>query len=66
MELVSTRLQRLWRCYKCLCNIFCKSTQPFDFIKHNVIRKLAYKVNYIIQINGVLIMLFSNSRVRFF
>ena len=46
--------------------MFSKGTQPFDFIKLNVIRKLAYKVKYIDQINGGLIMFFANLRVRFF
>ena len=47
------------------CSIFSKGKQPFDFIKRNVIRKLAYKVKYIGQINGGLIMFFANSRIRF-
>ena len=49
-----------------MCSIFSKAIQPFDFIKLNVIQKLAYKVKYISQINGGLIMLFWNSRIRFF
>ena len=40
--------------------IFSKGTQPFDFIKPNVIQKLAYKVKYINQINGCLIIFFLN------
>ena len=52
MEEVSTHRHRLWLCYKFLCSIFSKHTQPFDFIKDNVIRKLAYKVKDISQING--------------
>ena len=39
-------------------SLFSKATQPSDFIKPNVIRKLAYKVKYIGQINGGLIMFF--------
>ena len=35
-----------------MCSISYKSIQPFDFIKSNLIRKLAYKVKYISQING--------------
>ena len=46
--------------------MFSKGTQPFDFIKLNVIRKLAYNIKYIDQINGGLIMFFANLRVRFF
>ena len=30
-----------------------KGTQPFDFVKRNIIRKLVYKVEYIDQINGI-------------
>ena len=37
---------------------FSKDTQPFYFIKHSIIQKTAYKFNYIIQINGGLIMFF--------
>ena len=44
---------------------FSKGTQPFDFIKPNVIGKLALKVKYNSQINGGLIMFFGNSRIRF-
>ena len=46
--------------------MFSKGTQSFDFIKPNVIRKLAHKVKYIDQINSGLIMIFRNPRVRFF
>ena len=50
-----------------MCSILSKATQPFDFIKPNIIQKLAYKVKYISQINGGLIMFFlENSKVRFF
>ena len=35
-----------------MCSIFSKGIQPFNFIKHNIIQKLAYKVKYISQING--------------
>ena len=48
-----THWGRLWLCYKFLCRMFSKGTQPFDFVKHNIIRKLVYKVKYIDQINGV-------------
>ena len=41
--------------FKFLGSIFSKDTQPFDFIKHNVIWKLAYQVKYSSQINGGLI-----------
>ena len=33
--------------------MFSKDRQPFDFIKFNFIQKLAYKVKYIDQINGI-------------
>ena len=46
------------------CSIFSEATEPFDFIKHNIIRKAAYKVKYISQINRALIMFFANSRLR--
>ena len=41
-----------------MCSIFSKAIQPLDFIKANIIQKLAYKVKYISQINGGLITLF--------
>ena len=41
-----------------MCSIFSKATQPFDFIKTNIIRKLAFKVKCISQINGGLISFF--------
>ena len=56
---------RWWLYYKFLCSIFSKGKQSFDFIKRNVIRKLAYKVKYINQINVGLIMFYGNSRIRF-
>ena len=46
--------------------MFSKGIQPFDFIKYNVIQKLAYKVQYISQINGDLLMFFRNVRIIFF
>ena len=45
--------------------IFSKGTQPTDSIKPHVILKLAYKVKYISQINGGLVMFFGNS-ITFF
>ena len=36
--------------------MFSKNTEPFDFIKCNVIQKLAYEVKYIDEINGGLIV----------
>ena len=47
------------------CSIFSKATEPFDFIKHNIIRNSAYMVKYISQINRGL-MFFTGSRLRFF
>ena len=38
-----------------MCSILSKVTQPVDFIKPNVIQKLACKVKYISQINRGLI-----------
>ena len=55
-----TSIDCCWLCHKFLRSTFSKGTQPFDFTKGNVIRKLAYKVKYIRQINGDLIMLFAN------
>ena len=50
-----------------LCGMFSKGTQPFVLIKCNaVIQKLTYKVKYIDQINGGLIMFFGNLKVKFF
>ena len=57
---------RLWLCFKLLRSIFSKSTQPFDFIRRNIIWKLTYKVKYINEINEVLIIFFANSGIRFF
>ena len=41
-----------------MCSILSKATQPVDFIKPNIIQKLANKVKYINQINGGLIIFF--------
>ena len=49
-----------------MCSIFSKATQLQDFIKPNVIRKLAYKVKYISQINGGLIMFFRKFKDQIF
>ena len=43
-----------------------KAQKPLDFIKHNAIRKLAYKDKYIDHIKKVLITFFRNSKIRFF
>ena len=64
MELITTHCGRLGLCSKLLCSIS-KGTQPFNFIKRKVIRKLAYRVKCISQINGGLIVFFGNSRIRF-
>ena len=66
MKLISTHRHRLWLCHKFLCSIFSKGAQPFDFIKPNLIWKLTYKVQYISQINGGLIMFFQNLRIQLF
>ena len=66
MKLISTHWHRLWLCHKFLCSIFSKGAQPFDFIKPNLIWKLTYKVQYISQINGGLIMFFQNLRIQLF
>ena len=50
---------------KFLSTTLSKDTQPFDFIKYNIIPKLAYKVKNISQINVALIMFFGNLRLRF-
>ena len=68
MELISDYI-RIVDCgfiIKLLCSTFSKDTQPFDFIKCNIIRKLAYKVKNISQINGGLIMFFGNLRLIYF
>ena len=44
-------------------SIFSKATQPFDFMKHNVIRKLAYKV-ILAKLIEVWPCFFGNSRIR--
>ena len=41
-----------------MCSAFSKAIQPFDFIKPYVIHNLAYKVKYISESYGGLIMLF--------
>ena len=51
---------------KFLYSTLSKGTQIFDFIKCNIIQKLAYKVKNISQINGALIMFFQNLRLIFF
>ena len=61
MEFISRHRHSLWYC-KFMCCIFSKATQPFDFIKPNIIQNLAYKVN-ISQINVGSIW---NFRIRFF
>ena len=38
------------------CVVYLVKTQQFDFIKDNVIWKLAYKAKYISEINGDLLM----------
>ena len=65
MELILTHWQRLWLCNKFLCSIFSKSTQSFNFIKGNIIRKLAYKAKYVSQIKGGF-MFGRNWRLGFF
>ena len=65
IELKSTNRHILWLVTN-FCSIFSKGTQPFDFIKRNVIRIIAYKVKYISRFNRGLIMFFANSRIRFF
>ena len=47
-------------------SIFIKEPQHLNFIKRNRIWKLVYKVKYIGEINGGLIMFIENSRIRFF
>ena len=47
------------------CCIFSKGTEPFDFVKNNVIQKSAYKVKYISQINRGF-MFSASSRLRSF
>ena len=46
--------------------MFSQDKEPFNFIKCSGIQKLAYKVKYIDQIYGSLIMFFGNLKVRFF
>ena len=48
-----------------MCNTFSKGMQTFNFIKLNIIRKLANKVKNISQINGGLSCFFGNSRTFF-
>ena len=49
-----------------LLQIFSKSTQPIGFVKPNIIRISNYKVKYIRQVAGGLIIFFRNSRIIFF
>ena len=55
---MTTQWCRSWLSYKFLCSIFSKGKQPFDFIKRSIIPKLTYKVKYISQINGGLLIFF--------
>ena len=55
MESISTHWIRLWLC-------FGKDKKLFDSIKLKVIWKSAYKVKYIIQVNGGLILFFLEIR----
>ena len=65
MELIiSTHWLRLCLYYRFLYSLSSKGTQPCDSIKRTTI--LAYKVKYISQINGSLILFFGNLRIRFF
>ena len=57
-NLILTHGHRFRLCSKLMCSRFSKATQPLAFIKHNIIRKLAYKVKYVSQINGGLIIFF--------
>ena len=66
MELITTHCSKLEHCYRFLHSIFSKGTQPFAFIKCNVIQRLASKIKCISQINGGLIMFFGNWRMRIF
>ena len=66
MKLISTDWHRLWLFYNFFGGTFGKGTQPYDFLKFNVIQKLAYNIKYISQINGGLPMFFGNSRFKIF
>ena len=59
-------MTQFWPCCKFMFSIFSKAVQPYDFIKPNVIQKLAYKVKYISQINGGLIMFFRKLKNKVF
>ena len=65
MELTSTYWHSGFVLHFCAVNLFSNGTQPFDFIKPNVIGKLALKVKCNSQVNGGLIMFFGNLRIRF-
>ena len=56
MGLISSHGGRMFHCCKFVCSISSKA---------NVIRKFAYKVKYISQINrGLIMFFFGNSRIR--
>ena len=56
----------MWHFCKFICSIFSKATETLDFIKCNIIQKLAYKSQkYISQVNGGLNIFFRNLRIRF-
>ena len=44
--------------------MFNNDMQLFDFMRHNIIQKLACKVTYIDNNNGGLIMFFENPRIN--
>ena len=56
---------RLWVILS-FCVLYLVKTQPFDSIKCTIIRKLAYKAQYISEISRGLIMFFGNLGIRYF
>ena len=49
----STHLCGMWLSYKFFCSMFSEGKKPFDFIKHNIIQKLASKVKHIVKVMEV-------------
>ena len=67
MELILIHWHRLWHCCKFMCSIFSKTTQPLDFIKATIIRKLQHiESNILVKLMEVWSCFFENLWIKFF